>query len=150
MRVSQLGIRLTATDLNEAVAEFAPSVQLRVTEIREDGLHGQLKFLLWNIDFVAQPSAMQDGSTVYLDVSAHKLIPIPMTLVQYQLKEAMKDAPPGIDVIRQTIKVHLPSILKPFSASLRVREFECHQGYVSIVFEDCRVSDVRRFFETKQ
>jgi hypothetical protein len=149
VRVSYLGIRLTASDLNESIAEFAPSIQLRINEIREDGMHGQLKFLLWNIDFVAQPSSLQDGSTIFVDVSAHKLIPIPSSLVQYQLKEAMKDAPPGIDVLRQTIKVHLPSILKPFNASLRVREFQCHQGYVSIVFEDCRVSDVRRFFEPR-
>ncbi len=146
MRVSHVEIRLTAADLNELIAEFAPDIQLRIMDIQSDGLRGQIKLLLWNIDFIAQPSSRAEGDQVSIDVTAHKLIPIPGALVQRQLKEAIKDAPPGVEVLQQSIKVHVPSILKPFDASIQIREFACHSGYIAIVLDECRVQDVRRFF----
>ena len=144
MRISQLEFKLTTADLNELIYEFAPDVKIRITDIQEDGLHGQLKLLVWNVDFVARPSCDREKEELSLDISARKLINIPVQIVEHQLREAMKDAPQGIEVMRQTLKVHVPSILQPLGISLRIREFRCLNGVVTVAIEQVRVPDLKR------
>ncbi|MCF8567808.1 hypothetical protein LLE49_24095 [Alicyclobacillus tolerans] len=138
MRVRQISIELNAQDLNEMLDEFVPDAKIRVLDIHEDGIRGQLKLLLWNIDFVARPMS-QSPDELSLDITASKLVPIPSALVQRQLKEAMRTAPSGIDVIQQAIKVHIPSILSPFGVSLSIRELKPYDGFLRLGLNDVRV-----------
>lgn len=150
MRISNLDIKLTATDINELLEEFFPEVKIRITEIEEDGLHGQLKLLMWNVDFIAHPHADRDHEMVSLDVSAHKLVPIPTAIVERQLREAIKDAPYGIEVLREALKVHLPSILQPLGLSIRVREFKCYSGVLTLGVEQLNIPRIKELLDKKK
>jgi len=135
LRIHQVTFNLTADDLTSMIHEFAPEAKFRIADISPEGIHGQIKLLLWSVDFMARPRSTQDG-VVSLEISASKLVPIPPALVQRQLKEAMKDAPNGIDVIQQALKVHLPSILGPFGIRLNIRELRCGDGVLHLAVED--------------
>lgn len=152
MRISRVNIELSADDLNSLIEEFAPDAPIRITHITPDGLHGQLKLLLWSVDFTARVwcgvegegsavdaagSGVQDAersapSTVFVDVSAHKLVAIPSMIVERQLREAVKDAPDGIDVIRTTLRVHLPSLLQPLGVTMAMEALETVEGALRI------------------
>jgi len=146
VRVSQVTIDLTSQDINEMIEEFAEDVKIQVTDIREDGIHGHVKLLLWNIDFTARPSTTGDGE-VSLIVAAHKLVPIPSAIVERQLKSAVKDAPAGIDVIQQAIKVHLPSLLSPFGISLNVKELRAYQGFLRISVHGVQLPSLKQLLK---
>lgn len=135
MRIHQVTFNLTADDLTSMIHEFAPEAKFRIVDVSPNGIHGHIKLLLWNVDFIARPRSTEDG-VVSLEISASKLVPIPPALVQRQLKEAIKDAPSGIDVIQQALKVHLPSILAPFAIQLNVRELRCGEGVLHLAVED--------------
>ncbi|MFD1675584.1 hypothetical protein [Alicyclobacillus fodiniaquatilis] len=139
MRISHVSLQLTADDLNQWVQELAPDVKLRISEIREDGVHGQLKFLMWYVDFVARPHCYRDREEIAVEISARKLVPIPAAIVQRQLEEAMKDAPQGIEVLRQVLKLHVPSLLEPLNIGLNVRDFTCRDGRLLINVDDCEL-----------
>ncbi|MCL6548188.1 MAG: hypothetical protein K6T30_04670 [Alicyclobacillus sp.] len=145
VRVSHICLDLDVRDLNTLLAEFLPEPDIRVVDIRTDGVHGHVRLWWWNIDFVARPCA-SGPAVIAVDVSAHKLVPIPSAIVHFHLREAMKDAPPGVDVIRQTLTVHLPSVLKPFGLSLEVQEFRAHDGYIRIVADNVEWNHAQRFF----
>ncbi|GMA57297.1 hypothetical protein GCM10025858_18000 [Alicyclobacillus sacchari] len=49
----------------------------------------------------------------------------------------MKDAPSGIEVLRQSLKLNVPSILEPLQISLNVEEFSCIDGSLLIRVSDC-------------
>lgn len=135
MRIHHISLDLTAGDLTSMVQEFAPDAKFRITTITPEGIRGQVKLLIWSIDFVARPNHGQHD-TVSVEITASKLVPIPNSIVQRQLKEAMRDAPPGIDVIQQALKVHVPSILEPFGVELRIRELRCLEGFLHLSLED--------------
>jgi len=134
MRLSRVVIDVGISDLNEMLVEFMPDAKARVLDIQEQGIIGQVKLLLWNIDFVARPSSSKSDELA-IEINASKLVPIPSAIVQRQLKEAIKEAPAGIDVIQQTLKVHLPSVLGPLGVNLAVRELSCHNGYVRLAVD---------------
>lgn len=152
MRISRVNIELSADDVNSLIEEFAPDAPIRITHITRDGLYGQLKLLLWSVDFTAKVwcGGENDGSTVgadgrgvpdaegsvpstvFVDVSAHKLVAIPSMIVERQLREAVKDAPDGIDVIRTTLRVHLPSLLIPLGVTMAMEALETADGALRI------------------
>ncbi|SIS83118.1 hypothetical protein [Alicyclobacillus vulcanalis] len=132
MRISNISVRLSADDLNSMIAEFAPDVPLRITSVRPDGVHGQFKFLMWNIDFAARPTSNPDKGEVALEISARKLVNIPPALVQMSLQEAMKDAPQGIEVLRQSLRLNIASLLDPLGISLKLNDFTCGDGFLVI------------------
>lgn len=138
MHISNVIIDLSIEDLNEFIADVAPDLKIHLNDIQPDGFRGHIKLLFWNIDFVARPSFTKNGE-VALDVSAHKLVAIPGSIVKYQLKEAIKDAPPGIEVIQQSLRVHLPSILGPFGMALKVSELTMTPGMLRIGVENAVV-----------
>lgn len=142
MRISTVSIELSTEDINSLLEEFASEARMRLTNISPDGIRGQVKFFLWNVDFLAKPS-FGINSEVSLEVSAHKLVPIPPAIVQRQLKEAVKDAPPGVDAIRQALKVHLPSLLQPFGISLGLQSLECHEGFVRITVDSVQLPKLK-------
>ncbi|GMA50723.1 hypothetical protein GCM10025857_20800 [Alicyclobacillus contaminans] len=129
MRISHVCVDLTADDLNSLIADFAAEANLRFTEIIDEGIRGQVKLLFFNVDFFAKP-ASTSPEEVSVDVTAHKLMAIPGSVVNRQLREAMKDAPAGIDVIRNSLVVHLPSLLRTVGVDLRIRELRCYNGYL--------------------
>jgi len=135
LHISNVTIDLCTDDLNSLIQDLAPDLKIRLTDIDDNGLHGHVKLLFWNIDFVARPAFTTSGE-VALDVTAHKLVPIPGSLVQHQLKEAIKDAPAGIEVIQQSLRVHLPSLLAPLGMSLKVREITMMNGMLRIAVAD--------------
>ncbi|GGJ07106.1 hypothetical protein GCM10010885_15340 [Alicyclobacillus cellulosilyticus] len=137
MRLSRMSVEVTADDLNSWLAALAPDAPVRVHAITPVGVHGQLKLWFWYIDFVAVPSC-QDG-VISLDIRAHKLVPIPAAWVQRQLREVVKDSPPGIEAFQQSLRVHLPSLCAPFGISLRVCELSTRQDVLCCVLEDLRV-----------
>jgi hypothetical protein len=139
MRISNVSIELSTEDINSLLDEFASEARLRLTDISPDGLRGQVKLFLWNVDFLAKPS-FGIHSEVSLDVSAHN---IPSAIVQRQLKEAVKDAPAGVDAIRQALKVHLPSLLQPFGISLGLKSLECHQGYIRVTVDSVQLPKLK-------
>ncbi|EPZ50897.1 hypothetical protein [Alicyclobacillus acidoterrestris] len=139
MRISQVTIKLSADDINRMLQEFAPDVKLRIVEIRDDGIYGQFKFLMWNIDFIARPHSYKEREEVAVEVSARMLVPIPASIVERSLQEAVKDAPQGLEVLRQVLKLHVPTILSPFKIQLKVRDFSCHNGAVVIDVADCEL-----------
>lgn len=142
MRLSHLALELSVSDINELLREVAPDLKVRITEIDHDGIHGQLKLLIWNVDFTARPSCSAEQETLSIDIGARKLVPIPSPIVQRQLQEAVKDAPPGVDVIRQTLRVHLPSLLAPFGVSLKVKELRCGIGKVMLSVGDVALGEL--------
>ncbi|RIV17280.1 hypothetical protein D2Q93_15545 [Alicyclobacillaceae bacterium I2511] len=131
MRIARIRVDLTADDINLLLLEWGTASVIRVTGVTSEGIRGQVKLLWWGVDFLAKPGMAVDGSAT-IEVSAFKLVPIPSALVEKRLREAMKDAPSGIDVIQQTLKVHLQSLLRPFGTNLNLAEFQCHDGYVRI------------------
>lgn len=138
MRVSHVEVRLSSADLNDWMAELSPDLKARIVDISESGVHGQIRLLVWNIDFVARPSADWATDTITLEISAHKLVNIPSALVERQLKEALKDGPPGVEVLRQSLRIHVPALLQPLGVTLRVKELRCQVGYLVLVLEQCR------------
>jgi hypothetical protein len=143
VRISTVTIELSTEDINSLLEEFASETRIRLTDISPDGIRGHVKLFLWNVDFLAKPS-FGIHSDVSLDVSAHKLVPIPSAIVQRQLKEAVKDAPPGVDVIRQALRVHLPSLLEPFGISLGLQELQCHQGFVRVTVDSVQLPKLKQ------
>jgi len=139
MRISNVKIELTASDLNQWLAEVAPEVKLRIVEIKDDGIHGQFKFLMWNIDFLARPHCYVEREEIAVEISAHKLVNIPASIVQRSLQEAIKDAPTGVEVLRQILKLHVPSILEPLKIGLKVEEFSCRNGSIILQVADCEL-----------
>lgn len=137
MRISHVCFQLTTDDLNGWLADLAPDFKLHIQEIRDGAVHGQLKFLMWNVDFVARPHCYKERDEIALEISAHKFVAIPVSIVERQLQEAMKDAPQGIEVLRQILKVHVPSILEPFNIHLKVTDFSCREGSLNIQIADC-------------
>lgn len=137
MRISNVSFRLSAEDLNDIISETAPDVRLRITEIRDDGIHGYLRFLMWNIDFLARPYSNRDRDEIAVEISARKLVSIPPAIVNRSLQEAMKDAPTGIEVFRQSLKLHVPSILEPLGVKLTVEDFACRDGHVTVSVSNC-------------
>lgn len=138
MRISRVVIDLGIADLNEMLVDFLPDARLRVTDINENGIIGQVKLLLWNIDFAARPNSNRPDE-LSLEISASKLVPIPSMIVQRSLRDAIKDAPNGINVIQQALKVHLPSILNPLGIYVKIRELQCHNGFVRVGLEGIRL-----------
>lgn len=143
MRISNVSIKLTADDLNRWISEIAPEVKLRICDIQDDGIHGQFKFLMWNIDFLARPHCYREREEIAVEISAHKLVAIPASIVQRSLQEAMKDAPSGVEVLRQVLKLHVPSILEPLRIALKVEDFSCRNGAVVIDVADCELDFLR-------
>ncbi|GLG02558.1 hypothetical protein Alches_25990 [Alicyclobacillus hesperidum subsp. aegles] len=137
MRISNISFRLTKEDLNEMIAELAPDVRLRIVDIKSDGVHGQFRFLMWNIDFCARPYCNREKGEIAVEITARKLVNIPPALVQMSLQEAIKDAPSGIEVLRQSLKLNVPSILEPLQISLNVEDFSCVDGSLVIRVSDC-------------
>ncbi|MFB5190687.1 hypothetical protein [Alicyclobacillus fastidiosus] len=139
MRISQVSLKLSADDINQWIHELAPEVKLRILEIRDDGIYGQLKFLMWNVDFIARPHCYKERDEIAVEISARKLVPIPASIVERSLQEAVKDAPQGIEVLRQVLKLHVPSILEPLKIGLKVQDFSCRAGSVVIDVADCEL-----------
>lgn len=131
------------------IAEFAPEAKITVTHVDESGIYGQVKLLLWNVDFVARLSCTAEGE-VSIEVAAHKLVPIPGMIVNRQLREAVKDAPPGVDVIQQALKVHLPSLLRPFGASLGIQEIRTYSGYIRLKVDKVRLPNLKELLGKKE
>lgn len=131
MKIHHVSIDLSVDDLNSMVREFAPEAKIRILTIDSDGIRGQVKLLWWSVDFLAIPLNGSDG-TVSVDISASKLVPIPPALVERQLKEAVRMAPSGVDVIQQALKVHLPSILSPFGIALTVKDISTDRGMLHV------------------
>ncbi|MBX6353557.1 MAG: hypothetical protein IRZ10_09510 [Thermoflavifilum sp.] len=134
MRISQVILHVSADDLNRAIAEFAPDTKARVTRIDSEGIHGEVRLWIWSVDLLLRPSVTADGQ-VAIEVSAQKLVPIPSAIVERQLRLAMKDAPAGVDVFQQALRVHLPSLLRPFGVSLALRELRTMDGYLRVAAE---------------
>ncbi|QSO47744.1 hypothetical protein [Alicyclobacillus mengziensis] len=131
MKIHHVSIDLSIDDLNAMIREFVPDAKIRILSIDSDGVRGQVKLLWWSVDFLAIPLNGSDG-TVSVDVSASKLVPIPSSLVERQLKEAVKSAPSGVDVIQQALKVHLPSILNPLGIGLTVKDISTDRGLLHV------------------
>lgn len=147
MRIHRINLDLTADNLTSMIEQFAPEAKFRVTSITPDGIRGQIKLLLWSVDFTAKPMSTSDGM-VSIEIGASKLVPIPPALVQRQLKEAMKDAPTGVDVIQQALKVHLPSILAPFGISLVIRELRLLEGFLHVSIGEIDLPDFKQLMES--
>jgi hypothetical protein len=143
LRISHVRVDLTADNLNSLIADLAADANIRITEVTPDGIRGQVKFLFWNVDFVARP-ASEVQHEVSIDVAAHKLVAIPDAIVNRQLREVVKDAPPGIDVIRNSLVVHVPSLLRTFGIDLKVKELQCHDGFVRLDVEDVELPAVMK------
>ncbi|MCL6633428.1 MAG: hypothetical protein K6T63_12450 [Alicyclobacillus herbarius] len=135
MRITHLTLDITVEDLNELLREFIPDSQLVITSIDRLGIHGQLRFLFWNVDFVAKPSS-PNAEEVSIEVTAHKLVSIPPAIIERQLREAVKDAPEGVEVLQQALRLNVPLILQPFGVRLGIRELETHDGFVRIALRD--------------
>lgn len=135
MRISHVRVDLSADDINSLIADFAADSNVRITGIREDGIRGQVKFLFLDIDFIAKPFSNTENEAS-MDIAAHKLVAIPGAVVNRQLREAMKDAPPGIDVIRNSLVVHVPSLLSTLGIGMKIRELRCYDGYLRVHVED--------------
>ncbi|KPV44529.1 hypothetical protein [Alicyclobacillus ferrooxydans] len=131
MKIHHVSIDLSIDDLNSMIREFAPDAKIRILSIDADGIRGQVKLLWWSVDFLAIPLNGSDG-TVSVDISASKLVPIPSSIVERQLKEAVRSAPSGVDVIQQALKVHLPSILSPFGIALTIKDLSTDRGLLHI------------------
>lgn len=138
MRVSHVTIDLTAADLTDLVHDFAGDDKIVFDSITESGIKGQIKLLLWSVDFVAIPSCTDEGE-VSIEITAHKLVPIPSGIVERQLREAVKDAPPGIDVLQQALKVHLPSLLNPLGIAMSVRQLRTYDGFIRIALAEVKL-----------
>ncbi len=143
MRISHVRVDLSTDDINSLIADFAVDSNLRITDIREDGICGQVKFLLLNVDFIAKPSSGTEYEAS-IDIAAHKLVAIPGTVVNRQLREAMKDAPPGIDVIRNSLVVHVPSLLRTLGIGIKIRELRCYNGYLHVHVEDVELPPFKK------
>jgi hypothetical protein len=131
VRLSHLTLDLTAQDLTELVRDFSVEDKIMFDTITEDGIRGRIKLMVWSVDFVAVPSCTEEGE-VSIDITAHKLVQIPPGIVERQLREAVKDAPAGIGVLQQALKVHLPSLLSPLGISMTVRQLKCYDGFLRI------------------
>ncbi|MCL6599222.1 MAG: hypothetical protein K6T81_10835 [Alicyclobacillus macrosporangiidus] len=138
MRVSQISIVMDRDDLQEWMEELLPQSGVRILSITPEGIRGQVKLLWWHVDFLAVPS-IPAPDTVAIDISAHKLVPIPSALVQRHLKEAVRDGPPGISVMEESLRVHLPSLLAGLGVHLHVRHLGCEQGHVTVSVEGLSV-----------
>lgn len=137
MRISHVTVDINTQDLNSLLEEFLPDSSVRIVDITESGIRGQVKLLLWSVDFIARPASGDDD--VSLDISAYKMIPIPSALVQRSLKEAIKDAPAGVDVIRQSLRVHLPALLGPLGIDMTVRELRVYDGYLRVTVDNVQL-----------
>lgn len=138
MRASHITVDLTAEDLTDLVHDFAGDGKIVFESITEAGIKGQIKFLVWNVDFLAVPSCADEGD-VSIEITAHKLVPIPPGLVERQLREAVKDAPAGIHVLEQALKVHLPSILSPLGISMSVRQLRTYDGFLRVALAQVKL-----------
>jgi hypothetical protein len=143
LRISHVRVDLAAEDINSLIADFAADANIHITHITPDGIHGQVKFLFWNIDFVARPSSDAENE-VSVNVSAYKLVAIPDVIVNRQLREVVRDAPPGIDVIRNSLVMHVPSLLRTFGIGLKVKELQCHDGFVRLDVEDVEMPELAK------
>lgn len=137
MRISHVRFQFNVKDINGWLTDLVPDVKIRIQEIKGGAVHGQLKFLMWNVDFVAQPHCYNDRDEIAIEISAHKFVTIPVSIVERQLQEAMKDAPEGIEVLRQILKVHVPSILEPLKIHLKVSDFACRDNQLVLQIDDC-------------
>lgn len=138
VRISRITVDISVDDLNSLLTDFLPDGNLRITSMTPEGIFGQLKFLLWNVDFTAIPFSTSEQD-MNIEVTAHKLVTIPTAIVQRQLREAVKDAPPGIDVISQTLRVNVTSLLKPFGVSLNVHELQTYDGFLRLTVSGIEV-----------
>lgn len=138
MRLSHLTIDLTATDLADLVHDFTDDDKITFDTITEGGVKGQIRFLVWNIDFIAQPSCNDDGE-VSIDITAHKLVPIPAGIVERSLREAVKDAPAGIEVLQQALKVNVASLLSPLGVNVSIRQLKTYNGFLRIALADLKL-----------
>lgn len=139
MHLSHVEFQFSTQDINSLLTEVAPDLKARVVDIVEEGIRGQLRFLFWNIDFIAHPSCDAKTNCLLLDISAKKLVPIPGVVVNRQLQDAMRDAPSGVEVVRQSLKLHLPSILQPLGVGVDVKEIHMSDGMLRVVVENCKI-----------
>lgn len=145
MHIRRISVELDATDLNSIINEFLPEAPLNVISIDTEGIRGQVRFLFWKIDFVAMPYSLSSDE-LNIDVNAKKLVTIPTSIIQRQLREAMKDAPPGIDVIQQMLRIKLTPLLAPFGLSLQVEELQVVEGAVRIVLGGIHAQQIALWF----
>lgn len=138
MRASHLTIDLTALDLADLVHDFIDDDKITFDTITESGIKGQVRFLVWNIDFLAQPSCNDDGE-VSINITAHKLVPIPAGIVERSLREAVKDAPDGIEVLQQALKLNIPSLLSPLGINLSIRQLRAYDGFLRIALANLKL-----------
>ena len=149
MRIRRITLELDTEDINSIISDFLPEHQLQVTGIDADGIRGHLRFLLWNIDFIARPYS-RSSDELNIDVTARKLVTIPPSIIQRQLREAMKDAPPGIDVMQQMLRVKFTSLLAPFGLSLKVEELQSLDGFVRVTLSGIHAFNVGLWFQGNQ
>ncbi|MCL6627392.1 hypothetical protein [Alicyclobacillus shizuokensis] len=143
MRITHITLDFTVDDLNELLREFIPDSQLVITGIDRLGIHGQLRFLFWNVDFVAKPCS-PSPEEVSIEVTAHKLVSIPPAIIERQLREAVKDAPDGVEVLQQALRLNVPLILQPFGIRLGIRELQTHDGFVRMALRDVETPRLMR------
>lgn len=146
MRISQVSLQLSAEDLNAILVEFVPDAPVRVTAIEPDAIKGQIRLLFWHVDFIARPAVGLD-SEVSIEISAHKMWAIPAAIVGRQLKEAIKDAPPGVDVIRQSLQVRLPELLRPLGIQLAITQFCALDGILQVTVENVSVPALKTLLQ---
>jgi|GEM_PF-2776802 len=146
MRIRQISLEIDAGDINSIFADFLPDVPLRVTSIDQEGIKGQIHVLWWNIDFVAMPYSLTSDE-LNIDISARKLVSIPTSIIERQLREAMKDAPPGIDVRQQMLRVRFTPLLAPIGLSLQVEHVQPCNGYVQITLAGVGAKNVALWFQ---
>ncbi|QQE78971.1 hypothetical protein [Alicyclobacillus sp. SO9] len=145
MRISKMSFDLEAKDINSMIHEFAPEANLWVEAIDQYGVRGHLKLLFWNVDFVAVPYST-DRDEINIQITAHKLVTIPPAIIQRQLQEAIKDAPEGIDVLSQMLRVKITSLLRPFGLSLEVDELQPYDGFVRIGLSGVELQNLASIF----
>lgn len=138
VRISRITVDVSVGDLNSLLTDFMPEGHLMITSMTPEGIFGQLRFLFWNVDFTAIPFSTSEKE-MNIEITAHKLVTIPTAIVQRQLREAIKDAPPGIDVISQTLRVNVANFLRPFGVSLNVHELQTYDGFVRLTVSGIEV-----------
>jgi hypothetical protein len=145
VRIARMNFDLEAKDINSMIHEFAPEANVWVEEINQYGVRGHLKLLFWNVDFVAVPYST-DRDEINIQITAHKLVTIPPAIIQRQLQEAIKDAPEGIDVLSQMLRVKITSLLRPFGLSLEVEELQPYDGFVRVGLAGVQVQNLAAIF----
>lgn len=147
MKIHHVSVDLSIDDINSLVKEFIPDAKIRILSIDADGIRGQIKLLWWHVDFLAVPDKTSDG-IVSVDISASKLVAIPSAIIERQLKEAVKSAPDGVNVIQQALKVHLPSILNPFGVSLTVQDISTDRGLLHVSIQSIDLPSLSQLTKT--